>query len=114
MSGMFDAQCKCGKRFGWAGSVKDRPPCPRCGYRPDQADLEATDKAMEEMRQLLASRPEAANCRKQRIAAGLTLRQAAMLLKLTPSELSMIEMGRWDLADDVKARMAEVYQTGGE
>lgn len=113
MSGMFDAQCKCGKRFGWAGSVKCRPACPACGYRPDQADLDATEKAMEEMRQLLASRPEAANCRKQRISAGLTLRQAASLLHVSAKELSDCEAGRQAIGEELKADMARVYQTGG-
>jgi PHP family Zn ribbon phosphoesterase len=32
--GFFDASCpKCKRRYGWSGTVKDRPPCPKCGYR---------------------------------------------------------------------------------
>lgn len=33
----LDATCpKCGKRFGWTGN---KPPCPRCKYQDDPAEL---------------------------------------------------------------------------
>lgn len=34
MSAFIDVRCRCGKRFGWCGAMSDRPPCPRCGFRP--------------------------------------------------------------------------------
>jgi len=31
MKAFYDATCeKCGKRIGWFGELKDRPPCPKC------------------------------------------------------------------------------------
>jgi hypothetical protein len=38
--GFFDATCKCGKRIGWSGEYKDRPPCPKCGAPAPELDPE--------------------------------------------------------------------------
>lgn len=55
--GMFDATCsKCKKRFGWYGTLFDKPPCPRCKHHdkvnPDDPDA----KAVLEMEALLRKR----------------------------------------------------------
>lgn len=47
MSGMMDARCRCGKRFGWRGKVTDRPPCPSCGHALPLADLEREQAKIE-------------------------------------------------------------------
>jgi predicted nucleic-acid-binding Zn-ribbon protein len=60
MPSMIDASCpKCGKRFGWTGSMVNKPACPKCGYRDSQEDLAAADAAMKTFEELLASRPNA-------------------------------------------------------
>lgn len=54
LRGMFDASCpKCKKRFGWAGTILDKPACPRCGHidKPSQKDIDELNKAEEELRQ---------------------------------------------------------------
>ena len=80
MPAMFDAQCKCGKRFGWSGTAADRPACPRCGHRPPQEELEAADREMEEFERLLAAQLEAEVCREreacERLQAALADAQA--------------------------------------
>lgn len=44
---LMNARCECcGKRFGWSGRITDRPPCPRCGHRPPQGELEAAAKKL--------------------------------------------------------------------
>ena len=55
MNGFMDATCpKCRKRFGWFGTIMERPACPRCGYQVPAQDLERDEKelakAREEMR----------------------------------------------------------------
>src|ERR1700737_4030596 len=98
MAAMIDVSCpKCNKRFGWGGDMVDRPPCPKCGYRPPQSELEAADKEMEAFALRLLTHPKNADLatrRQQRVDAGLTLRQAAKLLGVTPSTLSDVEWGR--------------------
>jgi hypothetical protein len=37
--GFNDAKCVCGRRFGWAGRLTDKPPCPHCGKPPDTEAL---------------------------------------------------------------------------
>jgi hypothetical protein len=45
--GFFDASCeKCGKRIGWCGKLKDRPPCPRCGKVVETIVLSADEKRL--------------------------------------------------------------------
>ena len=112
MNAMIDVQCKCGKRFGWAGRMANRPACPRCGDRPPQAELEEADRRMDADRELFLTHPMKATLdqlRQQRVAAGLTLRQAAKLLNISLSELSDYEFGRRHLEPAFAERMAKVY-----
>jgi endogenous inhibitor of DNA gyrase (YacG/DUF329 family) len=53
MSPMCDATCpQCGKRIGWAGEPRDRPPCSRCGHKVDP-DVLAHDQALiDELREM--------------------------------------------------------------
>src|SRR4051812_12744156 len=97
MIAFYDACCPgCGRKIGWLGELKDRPAC-RCGRRPDQAELEAADRKMDEMKELLLARPTAEVCRRQRIVAGLSLGQAAKLLGLTRLRLADYENGRAEI-----------------
>jgi DNA-binding XRE family transcriptional regulator len=50
--------------------------------------------------------------RKARVAAGLTLRQAAKILEVAPSDLSAIERGEQRPSEMLAARMARCY--GGD
>lgn len=38
----------CGARLRWIGAVVDQPPC-ACGYRPDPAQLERDQRAVDEL-----------------------------------------------------------------
>jgi DNA-binding XRE family transcriptional regulator len=113
----IDVSCaKCGKKFGWFGLVVERPPCPRCGDRPAPADLERDQAAMNDFRELLAelrqANPGWDQWRKARIAAGLTLRQAARLLEVAPMTLSEIERGENRPSEALTARMIRCYEGG--
>ena len=116
MPSMIDARCEqCGKRFGSSGRMADRPPCPRCGHRPSQAELEAADAEMEAMEQRLRTHPQGATAdvrRQQRIDAGLTLHQAAKLLHMPAMLLADLEAGRREPTPEQAALMAEVYGVG--
>ncbi len=60
MSSFNDATCpKCGKRIGWVGNLRDKPACPKCGFRDSQEELERVDKMLEEMEQKMLGNPEA-------------------------------------------------------
>ena len=112
--GFMDALCpKCKKRFGWYGRVVDRPACSRCGHRPDAADLERDQAAMNDFRELLKELREANpgwdKWQKARIAAGLTLRQAAKLLEVAPTTLSEIERGQNRPSEALADRMRRCY-----
>ena len=65
MIGMYDASCTCGKRFGWQGTLADKPPCPKCGKydKPSRSDIdqiETLERLMEQnendFHQLIAQR----------------------------------------------------------
>lgn len=113
MPSMIDASCpKCGKRFGWCGEMTDKPPCPRCGHADDPAELAKVQAQMDEMEQLILSRPTANICQRQRVAAGLTLRQAAKQLGIEPRLLSDIENGRTQLSAEMAQRMGRLYDCG--
>ena len=113
MPAMIDVQCpKCNRRFGWYGTMANRPPCPRCQYRPPQEELDAADARMEAFHERLRTNPLAASAevrRQQRLDAGLGLRQAAKLLGVHPVELSQIERGEKEPSAELAGRMVEVY-----
>lgn len=109
---MIDVQCRCGRRLGWSGTMRDRPACPKCGARPPQAELDASADKMEAARELLRTHPGKASAdqrREQRILAGLSLRQAAKLLGISPSELSDTEHCRAEPSAELCAKMATIY-----
>lgn len=110
----IDAACpKCRAKIGWYGRVVDRPACHCCGHRPPAADLEHDQAEMDNFRELLAELREANpgwdKWQRARVAAGLSLRQAAKLLEVTPTELSAIERGESRPSEVFAARMANCY-----
>lgn len=110
----IDATCpKCRKRIGWYGRIVDHPTCPRCGHRPDQANLERTQAEADKFTELLAALQEVnpgwEKWREARVAAGLTLRQAAKLFGVGPRELSEIEQGRTQPSQALAEQMARCY-----
>jgi len=67
------------------------------------------------MRELLAKHPIKASHderRRQRVAAGLTLRQAAKLLGIFPSDLSDYENCRSEPSAELCEAIAKVYGVG--
>ncbi len=110
----IDATCRsCRKRIGWFGRAIDQPACPRCGWKPDRATLEADQAMMDDFRETLLELREAnpnwEHWRKARVGAGLTLRQAAKLLDVIPSDLSDIENGRKQASEALSSRMVRCY-----
>ncbi len=117
MNAMIDASCpRCKKRFGWCGSPANRPACPKCGHRPPQAELDKDEATMNDFRELLAelrtANPGWDKWRKARVAAGLTLRQAAKLLEVAPTALSEIERGENRPSEALAGRMIRCYGGG--
>lgn len=109
MNAFFDAVCpRCRLRFGWQGEIGDRPDCRRCGYRPAQATLDAAQVEMDRFRELLRTR-DVVKIREQRVAAGLTLRTAAKLLGVFPTDLSNWETGEEPLPEPHKETMVKIY-----
>ena len=114
----FDASCqKCQRKFGWQGTVLDRPPCPRCGFQIPaeklQHDAEEIAAFRELLKELRQANPGWDKWQKARVAAGLTLRQAAKLLEVAPTTLSEIERGQNRPSEALAGRMARCYE-GGE
>ncbi len=113
---MLDATCpKCNRRIGWYGTVLDRPACRHCGHQIDRAALQADHDQVAEFRRLLALAPHQASgtdLRAQRIAAGLTLRQAALRLQISGLDLSRIESGIDRPDEKLATRMGNVYDVG--
>ena len=110
----MDAECpRCKARIGWYGRAVDRPPCPRCGHQVDRAALERDQAEMDAFRELLAelrqANPGWDKWQKARVAAGLTLRQAAKLLEVAPATLSEIERGQARPSEALAGRMARCY-----
>ena len=59
MPAFMDATCpKCSKRIGWAGEMKDRPPCPRCGHQLSPEKMEADAAEVERFKQYLRERKQ--------------------------------------------------------
>ena len=91
-----DASCsRCGKRFGWTGKMSDCPPCPRCGYRPHQDEINSDINTLREAGEFFrewANRKEVESCWTQmRFSAGLTVVQASKQLEIPCSILVSIE-----------------------
>lgn len=115
--GFFDASCpQCRKRFGWSGHAIDRPACPRCGYQIPAEERTADARQLEDFRELLAelrqANPGWDKWQKARVAAGLTLRQAAKLLGMMPSDLSAVEQGGVGPSPELLEKMKRVYGVG--
>jgi len=110
----IDAVCpKCKAKIGWYGRPTDHPGCHRCGWKPNPADLEHDQAEMDNFRELLAelrtANPEWDKWRKARVAAGLTLRQAAKILEVVPTTLSEIERGENRPSEALANRMRRCY-----
>jgi DNA-binding XRE family transcriptional regulator len=91
------------------------PACPKCGHRLPQADLDAAEAEMKAFRELLWTHTRNADAkmrRQQRVDAGLTLRQAAKLLGISPTDLTAIEMGREEPTPEMLELMAKTYGVG--
>lgn len=117
MIGFYDATCdKCRARFGWRGEVRDRPVCPKCGYRGDERKLSEDAEAVDRMFMLLRTHPKDADgetLKEMRKFAGLGMRQAGELLKLDPfSTICRYEDGSLPVPADVADRMAKLYGCG--
>lgn len=112
--GFFDAVCpKCRARIGWSGRAKDRPACHRCGHQIPKAELEEDARKIEEHRQMLrdlrTANPGWERWREARVAAGLTLRQAAKILDVDPSWLSAVERGERKPTEILAGKMIRCY-----
>lgn len=112
--GFFDVSCpQCRKRFGWSGHAIDRPACPRCGYQAPAEDRASDARQIEEFRELLAELSQASpswgKWKKARVAAGLTLRQAAKLLEVAPETLWDIEANINYPSEALAGRMVRCY-----
>lgn len=47
--GFFDASCPvCKKRYGWHGTLTDRPACPKCGHNISPQELEDDEKQIKQ------------------------------------------------------------------
>jgi DNA-binding XRE family transcriptional regulator len=89
------------------------PDCPRCGAKPDRVALERDQYEMDQFRELLAEMKERipgwSRWRKVRIAAGLTLGQAARLLGVERMTLGLIEQGEASALPSLAKSMATCY-----
>ena len=111
---MIDARCpKCRHWFGWAGRGLDAPPCPRCGHRIPDTDLEHDQVEIENFRQLLRERPDRTGAKefwnRARFAAGLTHGQASKILGIGVGDLIAISEGRAEPLSWLAKRMRELY-----
>jgi len=49
MNAMIDITCpKCQRRFGWRGSMLNRPACPQCSHRPPAEELARMQLTLED------------------------------------------------------------------
>lgn len=62
MPALNDGRCaKCNTRMGWPGELRDKPACPKCGHKPDAAELaemEETEKQMAAMEEKILNRKQ--------------------------------------------------------
>jgi ribosome-binding protein aMBF1 (putative translation factor) len=114
MKAFIDASCgKCRARIGWYGTALEHPGCRRCGWKPDPVALKHDHDEMVNFRELLAelrtANPGWEKWQKARVAAGLTLRQAAKILEVAASDLSDVEQCRKRPSEALAERMARCY-----
>lgn len=63
MSGRFDATCpSCRKRYSWIGTLKDKPPCPKCGWAQDPFVLARESEDLERTMQHMRECEKSAEC----------------------------------------------------
>lgn len=110
----FDATCtKCRRRYGWTGTYLTKPPvCPYCGSAGHQPALESDMEMIRQARELFHEYKTATpgpTRKNQRIAAGLTVGQAAPRLDLTPEVLKAVEDGSVACTEELAAKMNKVY-----
>lgn len=110
----MDASCrKCGAHIGWHGRVIDMPRCRKCGAEPDRKRLEADQAEIDNFRELLTelrqANPGWDKWQKARVSSGLSLRQAAKMLGVTPTELSDYEQCRKVPSEAFAQRMSDCY-----
>lgn len=98
MFAMLDARCgKCNARIGWAGDLRNRPACHKCGHRPPQTELDAEQIKMDSFSDLLEQRAKdsgGAELREKRKLAGLNLLQAVALA--ASSSISIETLSAWE------------------
>jgi DNA-binding XRE family transcriptional regulator len=113
MPAMIDVRCRhCRKRYGYCGEPRDCPACPYCSAEPDRAALDHDQEQMDEFRTWLSEwkdRKKLARPGRVRMAAGLSLGQAAKLLGVGRELLAKVETGEVEPSADLTARMAETY-----
>lgn len=95
--GMIDVRCAvCGRTYGfvWVEGAPPKP-CTYCGAAPSE-QMVADMRHVAEMVALLDKHADGmtpAELTRARVAAGLTLGQAAKILGLTPEQLADVENG---------------------
>ena len=109
----MDATCpRCGKRIGWYGDVSDRPPCGGCGHQISPEATAADQAAMDEFREILAGKAgegDGPTLARNRELAGLSVGQAAKLLRIPRSVLERIESGESTPGQDLRDLMGQIY-----
>jgi ribosome-binding protein aMBF1 (putative translation factor) len=110
---LIDLRCHaCGHGYGYRGEPRDCPPCPRCKVPPERKDMGHDQEVMDEFRSFLRDwkeRKTLARPGRVRMAAGLSLRQAAKLLDCDPTSLAEVEHGSAALTPELAAKMADAY-----
>lgn len=110
----MDSSCpQCRRRIGWFGRAIDMPVCPGCGAKPNLAALQADQAEIDSFRELLGKLRDRNATYDQlgraRVAAGLTLIQAAKQFGVSATLLSIIEQGLASPTREFAARMSECY-----
>lgn len=111
--GMIDWQCGiCHRKYGHVW-VEGAPPrsCPHCGSPPTEKQFKDMN-ALAELVMLLDKNAEGmtpAELQRARIAAGLTLDQAAKILGVTPDQLNAVELGHRSLDKSLAVAIDNAY-----